>query len=106
MANKTRIPMMVVADNCAGEPDVCRCHVNVTVDDYLSGRHYDLARNSAAKQGFDEPMVVFDPIEATPIRDAAADLSRDNREWREAEEWCRANGPVFIEFTESREATG
>ena len=50
-----------------GLPDFAVTEVEVSVDEYENGAHYDLTDRSLADRGFEEPYVHFDNREAPPF---------------------------------------
>ena len=59
-SNTKRVKVVVLCINSAGEPEFHSCAPEVTQAQYDNGEHYNLAKENAADNGFDEPMVAFD----------------------------------------------
>lgn len=54
------IKMVVLATNSEGSPEFHTCSVEVTQEQYDNGDHYDLAKENADFNGYEEPMIAFD----------------------------------------------
>ena len=59
-SNTKHVKVVVLCTNAAGEPEFHTCTPEVTQEQYDTGDHYDLAKENAADNGFEEPMVAFD----------------------------------------------
>lgn len=59
-SNTKRVKVIVLCRNSAGESEFHSCTPEVTQEQYDNGDHYDLAKENAADNGFEEPMVAFD----------------------------------------------
>lgn len=56
--------MVVLCQNSDGEPEFHTCSPEVTRSQYDEGAHYDMAKENAADNGFEEPMIAFDKTDA------------------------------------------
>lgn len=54
------IKMVVLATDSNGSPAFHTCQVEVTEAQYEQGEHYDLAKENASFNGYEEPMIAFD----------------------------------------------
>ena len=52
--------VVVLCRNSQGESEFHTCAPEVTHQQMLDGVHYDLAKENAADNGFEEPMMAFD----------------------------------------------
>lgn len=50
----------VVCTSASGEPTLYMATVQVTEEQYQDGDHYDLAKEIAAENGYEAPMIAFD----------------------------------------------
>jgi hypothetical protein len=65
MSNDTIYPKVVVlCINAEGSPDFHTCAPSVTHAQMLAGEHYELAKENAKDNGFEEPMMAFDATDA------------------------------------------
>jgi len=53
-----------LAINSQGEPEFFSCAPSVSHQEMIDGKHYDLAKECAADQGFEEPMIAFDKTDS------------------------------------------
>ena len=53
------IPVIVVAENSEGAPELVRCDIQVTHDQYENGDHYDMAKSEVEDNGY-SALAVFD----------------------------------------------
>lgn len=56
--------VVVLCRNSDGEPEFHTCTPGVTHAQKIEGKHYEMAMENAADQGYDEPMVAFDKTDA------------------------------------------
>ena len=59
-SNTKHVKVVVLCINSAGEPEFHTCTPEVTPEQYDNGEHYAMAKENAADNGFEEPMVAFD----------------------------------------------
>lgn len=52
--------VVVLCRNSEGEPEFHSCTPAVTHQQMVDGVHYDLAKEHAADNGYEEPMIAFD----------------------------------------------
>ncbi len=52
--------VVILCHNSAGEPEFWTCAVEVTDEDIENGRHYELAKENAEYNAYEEPMIAFD----------------------------------------------
>jgi hypothetical protein len=50
----------IVCHNANGQPDLVRCRVRATREQYQDGQHYEAAKNWAKENGYEGPFIVFD----------------------------------------------
>lgn len=61
MPNTTLHPKVIVlCTNANGAPEFHSCTPAVTQEQYDNGDHYDLAKENAEDNGYQEPMIAFD----------------------------------------------
>ena len=61
MSNTILYPKVIVlCTNAEGAPEFHSCTPEVTQEQYDNGEHYDLAKENAEDNGYEEPMVAFD----------------------------------------------
>jgi hypothetical protein len=65
----------VLCRNSEGEPEFHTCTPAVTHEQLTNGEHYERAKDNAADNGFEEPMIAFDAT------DQAAKELRTLAEW-------------------------
>lgn len=58
------VKVVVLCTNSEGSPEFCTHEVQCTKKQYDDGDHYDIAKNAAAKEGYETPMVAFDENDA------------------------------------------
>ncbi len=54
------IKAVVLCSNSDGSPEFFTCEVQATNDEIENGEHLDAAKQMAAEQGFEGPMIAFD----------------------------------------------
>jgi len=54
------IKCVVACRNAEGASDFYFCKVECSQDEYDVGKHYEIAEEQAADEGYEGPMVVFD----------------------------------------------
>lgn len=64
MSNTKSRKVAVLCINSQGEAEFHTCEVEVTAAEASEGRHYELARQSAAERGYEHPMIAFDESDA------------------------------------------
>jgi len=52
--------VIVLATDAAGSPAFHTCMLEVTREQYNAGEHYEMAKENAAFNGYEEPMIAFD----------------------------------------------
>lgn len=63
--DETMYPKVVVlCRNSEGVPEFYTCAPEVTRRQFDDGAHYDLAKENAADNGYEEPMIAFDKTDA------------------------------------------
>ncbi|PLZ02443.1 hypothetical protein CY652_09960 [Burkholderia sp. WAC0059] len=62
------IRMVVLATNAEGSPDFFLTFADVTDTQYMHGLHYDMALARAEDEGYERPMIAFDPNDAAARR--------------------------------------
>lgn len=67
MSDRKNVRVFVLAQGGAG-PELFETTVNLPVDDYNDGQHYDLAKARAKAAGFDTPMTAFDEFDPAGAR--------------------------------------
>lgn len=63
-SNTKHVKVVVLCINSNGAPEFHTCTPEVTPEQYQNGDHYDLAKENAAHNGYDEPMIAFDEKDA------------------------------------------
>jgi len=58
----------VLCTNSEGQPEFYASTLNVTPEDVASGKHFELAKEDATLNGYDEPMIAFDDTALEPIQ--------------------------------------
>jgi hypothetical protein len=56
----TFVKVAVLCHNSNGVPEFHTCTPEVTQEQIDNGEHYDLAKENAANNGYEEPMLAFD----------------------------------------------
>jgi hypothetical protein len=54
------VKVMVLCTGADGSPSFYFCRARLTKEDYDEGKHYDLAKEKAASEGYEDPMMAFD----------------------------------------------
>jgi hypothetical protein len=67
--------VVVLCRNSEGEPEFHSCTPAVTHEQLTNGEHYERAKENAAHNGYEEPMIAFDAT------DPAAKELRTLAEW-------------------------
>lgn len=62
------VKVVVAAVNANGEPDLFFTEVNVTPEMLSNGDHYELAKDVAIDEGYEEPMLAFDASDSAAHR--------------------------------------
>jgi hypothetical protein len=61
MTQETKhVKVVVLGTNSNGEPEFHTCTPEVTQTEIDNGEHYELAKENAAENGYQEPMIAFD----------------------------------------------
>lgn len=58
--NKRHVRVVVLCTSASGSPAFHTCELAVTAQEYDEGVHYDLAKENAALNSFEPPMIAFD----------------------------------------------
>lgn len=58
--NTSHVKVIVLCINANGVPEFHTCTPEVTPEQVANGEHYDLAKENAANNGYEEPMIAFD----------------------------------------------
>jgi len=80
------ITMVVICHNCAGEPDMFMTEVNVTQKEFRLGGHYEKARENAMESGYENPMIIFDPLEYGRLKHNLKEIPTKEAD---VSAWCR-----------------
>ena len=56
----TTIKLLVLCSNSEGAPEIHTCSVQMTPEQIAEGLHYDVAKENADLNGYEEPMIAFD----------------------------------------------
>lgn len=56
----TRVKVIVLCINANGVPEFHTCTPEVTPEQVANGEHYDLAKENASFNGYENPMIAFD----------------------------------------------
>lgn len=60
LLDKVVSKVVVASTNANGEPDFYFCKVSCSIEDKNEGKHYEIAKNAAVKNGYEGPMVAYD----------------------------------------------